>query len=140
MGRSSARGVYRVKCRACGWEGETLLRGYVSSFYYVECPRCGSRLLMSRPPPPGTRLKIGTTPSMVVAGAALILLGAWATLVDALVKHRNAAVPALVGAAVFAALLLVLSCLGAGTIEAALASLLGGAFAGASVHAKGVRG
>ncbi len=60
--RSSREYYYHVKCRECGWEGYTLLRGYHGGGYlYLECERCGARNLYLNPPSRKDVIFIGGT-------------------------------------------------------------------------------
>jgi len=77
---------YRVQCKVCGWEGYTLLRGYHSSFYYIECPNCGSRVLFAFPPDPNKKIKIS------FGFSDLLVLGMLSFLLDAVAwawAHRR---------------------------------------------------
>jgi len=60
--RKMTEGHYYVKCRECGWEGYTLLRGYGSDGHlYLECENCGARNLYVSPPPKEDVIFIGGT-------------------------------------------------------------------------------
>ncbi len=54
------KSCYYVKCKECGWEGYTLLRGYGSNGYlYIECEKCGARNLYTNPPRTDKAVVIG---------------------------------------------------------------------------------
>jgi len=64
MGKRT-KSCYYVKCKECGWEGYTLLRGYGSNGYlYIECEKCGARNLYTNPPP-------RTDKAVVIGGSIL---------------------------------------------------------------------
>jgi len=50
---------YYVKCRECGWEGYTLLRGYENGYLYLKCEKCGTKNLYLNPPPKKDIIFIG---------------------------------------------------------------------------------
>jgi len=54
--------MYHVRCKVCGWEGYTWLRGYINGgLLYIECQKCGSRSLFVSPPVPSHEIVIGTS-------------------------------------------------------------------------------
>jgi len=60
--RKLSNSHYYIKCRECGWEGYTLLRGYGGNGYlYLECENCGARNLYINPPPKNDTIFIGGT-------------------------------------------------------------------------------
>jgi len=77
----ATKSSYYVKCRECGWEGYTLLRGYGSNGYlYLECENCGARNLYINPPPKGNgKIYIGGTilHDLTHIISKLILLGTY---------------------------------------------------------------
>jgi len=52
---------YYVKCRECGWEGYTLLRGYENGYLYLKCENCNARNLYLKPPARKDIIFIGGT-------------------------------------------------------------------------------